>query len=84
MVDFRQFNLHGEWPRLPAMDIILLRNVLVYFDLATRKEVLQKVRQVLRPDGYLLLGGAESPVHVDDAFVAVRSEGFSYYRLKTN
>ena len=82
MVDFFPFNLHGEWPRLPALDVILLRNVLVYFDMATRKQVLRKVRQVLRPDGYLLLGGTESTVHVDDAFVPVRSDGFSYYRMK--
>jgi chemotaxis protein methyltransferase CheR len=82
MVDFRQFNLHEDWPALPAMDVILLRNVLVYFDLATQKAVLRKVRDVLRPDGYLVMGGAETALHVDDAFDAVREAGFSYYQLK--
>jgi chemotaxis protein methyltransferase CheR len=83
MVEFRQFNLHGDWPALPAMDIILLRNVMVYFDLPARKSILRKIRQVMRPDGYLLLGGAETALHVDDEFVAIRGNGFSYYQLKT-
>lgn len=81
MVEFHQLNLSGNWPALPKMDVILLRNVLVYFDLATRQEILRKVRRLLRPDGYLLLGGAESALHVDAAFKVTRGEGFSYYQL---
>ena len=60
---------------------VLLRNVLVYLDVDTKKAILRKLRQVLRPDGYLLLGGAESVLDIDDAFHAVRRDGFSYYRL---
>ena len=84
MVEFQQINLHGDWPALPAMDIILLRNVLVYFDLATRQAILRKVRQVLRPDGYVILGGAETALHVDEGFSAVRGDGFSFYQPKTD
>jgi chemotaxis protein methyltransferase CheR len=83
MVEFRQFNLHGDWPAMPAMDIILLRNVMVYFDVSTRRTILGKVRQVMRPDGYLLLGGAETALHVDHEFRAMRGEGFSFYQLKS-
>ena len=59
-----------------------MRNVLVYFDVATRQEILRKVRQLLQPDGYLLLGGAETALHIDTTFKATRKHGFSYYQLK--
>jgi chemotaxis protein methyltransferase CheR len=82
MVEFRQLNLSGDWPSLPQMDVILMRNVLVYFKLETRQEILRKVRALLRPDGYLLLGGAESALHLDTKFRATRGDGFSYYQLR--
>lgn len=82
MVEFRQLNLSGSWPALPKMDLILLRNVLVYFDVATRQDILHNVRRLLRPDGYLLLGGAESALNIDSAFKVTRGDGFSYYQLR--
>lgn len=83
MVEFRQLNLSRDWPALPKMDVILLRNVLVYFDVATRQEILRKVRGLLRPDGYLLLGGAETALHIDTEFKVTRRDGFSYYQLNS-
>lgn len=80
MVEFRQHNLAADWP-LPAMDVILLRNVLIYFDVATKQAVLAKVRRVLRPDGCLLLGGAETTLNLDPAFARVPCGRSSYYRL---
>ena len=68
MVDFRPLNLIKPWPALPAMDVIFLRNVLIYFDVETKQEILRKVRKVLKPEGYLFLGGAETTLHLDDAF----------------
>jgi chemotaxis protein methyltransferase CheR len=62
MVSFRQVNLAGALPALPRMDVILLRNVLMYFDVETRVRVLQQVAGVLRPGGYLFLGGTETLV----------------------
>ena len=59
-IDFRTLNLVGPWPPLPAMDIILLRNVLIYFTPAARKDVLRRVIAALRPGGYLILGSTES------------------------
>lgn len=81
MVKFERCNLSDHWPPLEPMDMILMRNVLVYFDLEKKRDVLRRARQVLRADGYLLLGGAETTLQIDDAFQAVHSDGYSYYRL---
>lgn len=59
MVSFREINLVGEWPDLPVFDLILLRNVLIYFDDVTRQQVLKRVRGRLAEDGFLVLGGTE-------------------------
>lgn len=68
MVEFRELNLTRPWPPLPRMDLIFLRNVMIYFDVETKKAVLARVAKLLRPDGYLLLGGAETTFQLCDAF----------------
>lgn len=68
LVDSRRLNLAGPWPTLPPLDLVLLRNVLIYFDLDTKRHVLSGVHRVLRPDGYLFLGGAETTMNVHDGF----------------
>jgi chemotaxis protein methyltransferase CheR len=82
MVEFRVLNLFGNWPRLPAMDVVFMRNVLVYFDIPTKQEILKKIRTVLRPDGFLCLGGTETTLMIDDAFARVSTASGSYYSLK--
>jgi chemotaxis protein methyltransferase CheR len=51
-----------------AADLILLRNVLIYFDLATKQTVLRHAKKVLRSDGYLFLGGAETTLNIDAGY----------------
>lgn len=82
-VRFFGMNLSGVWPVLPRMDLILLRNVLIYFDLPTRRRILQQVRQTLQPDGYLLLGGAETTHNVVDSFEVVSIGGGTFFRPLT-
>jgi chemotaxis protein methyltransferase CheR len=81
MVEFLSINLSGPWPALPRLDLVLLRNVLIYFDLPTKRLVLDRVRRVLRPDGYLLLGGAETTHNLDDGFVPISFGQVSFFRL---
>lgn len=81
MANFRQMNLAEPWPALPAFDVVFLRNVLIYFDLNEKREILRKVRNVLRPDGYLFLGGAETTLNLDDSFERLTWERTCYYRL---
>ncbi len=60
MVRFRRLNLVGPWPAGEPFDLVLLRNVLIYFDEPTRQRVLDRTSRVLRPDGWVLLGASES------------------------
>ncbi len=60
MVNFKNFNLLESMDALPKFDIILCRNVLIYFDEATKKKILSNIIKKLAPDGFLFLGGAES------------------------
>jgi chemotaxis protein methyltransferase CheR len=65
---FERGNLALPPVGVPACDIVFLRNVLIYFDMATKRTVLQNVRRVLKPGGFLVLGGAESALTLDSAF----------------
>ena len=67
-VDFREMNLTRPWPVMPKMDLVFLRNVMIYFEVDTKKAILGRVARVLRPDGYLLLGGAETTLNLDTPF----------------
>ena len=82
MVEYLRINLIEPWPVLPAMDVIFLRNVLIYFDVPTKKRILANVRRVLQPDGYLFLGNAETTLNLDDAFERVQLDRVSCYALR--
>ena len=79
-VRFRQLNLARTWPELPRMDVILLRNVLIYFDAAAKRAVLARVRRVLAPDGALFLGTAETTYGLVEGWDRVYVNGASFYR----
>jgi chemotaxis protein methyltransferase CheR len=81
MVEFRELNLCDSWAGLPRMDLIFLRNVLIYFDVESKKEMLRKVRDVLHPHGHLFLGGAETTLNLDDAFERVSIGGAMCYSM---
>jgi chemotaxis protein methyltransferase CheR len=79
-VEFRQLNLARPWPPLPAMDIILLRNVLIYFDAVSKRAVLAQAARVLAPGGVLFLGGAETTYGLDDGWQRIQVGRTSFYR----
>lgn len=72
MVEFRPMNLAEAWPPLGQFDLVLLRNVLIYFDHATRRDILERCHRVMGPGGLLLLGGAENLVGIDQPFRPMR------------
>jgi chemotaxis protein methyltransferase CheR len=82
LVEFKELNLLNSWPVMPPLDIVFIRNVLIYFDSPTKKEIFRKIRQVMRPDGYLFLGGAETTMNLDDNFQRNPTERTGIYQLK--
>lgn len=68
MVQFREFNLLEDPRGLGQFDEVFCRNVLIYFDQETKAKVLHGIGGVLRPDGFLYLGGAETVLGVTDRF----------------
>jgi chemotaxis protein methyltransferase CheR len=82
MIEFRRINLVDTLPILPIMDIILLRNVLIYFDVATRRAILNKIRKQLRPNGYLFLGASETMLQLDESYERVPFKHGALIRLR--
>jgi chemotaxis protein methyltransferase CheR len=82
MVDFREINLIQPWPLLPRMDLVLMRNVLIYLDAATKNTILSRVAAILAPDGYLILGGAETTTNLNGSFESVTLGSAMCFRLK--
>ncbi len=80
MITFKQLNLARPFPPIGPFDIVFLRNVLIYFSVETRREILQRVRAVCQPDGYLVLGGAETTLGVDDKWIRTQVGRTSIYR----
>jgi len=80
-VDFREINLAKPWPVLPPMDLVLLRNVMIYFDIETKKEILSRLTRLLKPDGYLLLGGAETTLNLSDSYQRVEPIKAGFYQF---
>jgi chemotaxis protein methyltransferase CheR len=70
-IEARVINLAEPLPPLPPLDVIFLRNVLIYFDVPTKQRVLERIRTRLRPDGYLFLGAAETTLGVHEGFERV-------------
>ena len=69
-VKFRRANLLEPLADLGRFDIIFCRNVLIYFDIATKREVLERLAAQITDDGYLFLGGAETVLDISDRFAA--------------
>jgi chemotaxis protein methyltransferase CheR len=68
LVQFRQFNLLQDFSGLGKFDVIFCRNVLIYFDQATKTDVFNRLAKVNEPDGYLFLGAAETVVGLTERY----------------
>lgn len=83
MVQFSELNLIGAWPAFPTFDIVFLRNVLIYFDVDTKRTIMGRVKRLLPPDGHLFLGAAETTMNIDDGFERLPLERAGCYRRTT-
>ncbi|MDR3535119.1 MAG: protein-glutamate O-methyltransferase CheR [Acetobacteraceae bacterium] len=69
LVEFRRWNLLDDTRPLGTFDLVFCRNVLIYFDIQTKRKVLDAIWTHLAPGGLLYLGGAETTFGVSDRFV---------------
>ncbi len=82
MVRYHELNLNGNWPVTRGLDFLFLRNVLIYFDLETKKKILERARSVLGPEGILFLGGAETTLNVDDNWERFQQGKTVFYKIR--
>ena len=68
MVEFRRWNLMNDLRPLGSFDLVFCRNVLIYFDVPTKRRVLDAIWERMAPGGLLYLGGAETTFGVSERF----------------
>ncbi len=74
MVKFSKGNLLEPFGAIGKMDVVFCRNVLIYFDTDTKAKVVRAIYNILQPNGYLVLGGAETLLGISD--LLERAEGY--------
>lgn len=79
---FREINLLKSFIALGRFDCIFCRNVLIYFSTDNKKDIINRLANALRPEGYLYLGGTESIASFTDRFETLRYRGGMVYKLK--
>ncbi len=77
LIEYRRLNLTDEWRLEQRFDAVFCRNVMIYFDKATQRQVLERIHRVLAPDGLLFAGHSESFLHAAELF---RPAGKTVYR----
>ncbi|MBF0376095.1 MAG: protein-glutamate O-methyltransferase CheR [Desulfamplus sp.] len=81
MVQFQKMNLMKPFVGLGKFDIILCRNVMIYFTEEDRRKIYANIAKVLEPDGYLIIGATESLANNSDLFVSKRYLNSIFYQL---
>jgi chemotaxis protein methyltransferase CheR len=79
-IRFRSMNLLDDFRALGRFDVIFCRNVLIYFDVPTKKRVLERMAHQVDGTGYLLLGAAETVLGITDTFKPVPNQRGLYLR----
>jgi len=79
MVRFEQADLRRD-QRAGGYDFVFCRNVLIYFDIPTKKQILERLRGALTPGGYLVLGSAETTLGLDEVFLRVTAGNARFYQ----
>lgn len=80
LITFKQLNLLHEWPMKGPFDIIFCRNVVIYFNKETQRELFSRYADIMTPDGHLFIGHSESLYKVSDRFELL---GRTIYRRRS-
>jgi len=82
MVQFKQMNLIQDWPLMSKFDLILIRNVLIYFNQVTKSQIVKRLyTQLMDSSSYLILGSSES-ILFDQTYKVVQLDRVSYYQKR--
>jgi chemotaxis protein methyltransferase CheR len=84
MVRFERHNLNDAWPSMPPFDLVLMRNVMIYFETEAKRQVLAKMHGQLAPHGYLLLGASETTYSLSNDFIREPDGRTAWYRPVRN
>lgn len=79
-VKFERFDLRDSMSSLGPFDFVFCRNVLIYFDVPTRKSILSQIESRMNRGGYLVLGGAETTLDLSNAFERRAVDAAAFYR----
>jgi chemotaxis protein methyltransferase CheR len=82
MVEFHEMNLMEAFNLYSGVDLVFLRNVLIYFDHDVRGRLFQSIQHTLKLDGCLMLGAAETTVFCSDCFLPLPVEHSNMFYLK--
>jgi chemotaxis protein methyltransferase CheR len=82
MAQFKKMNLMKPFVGLGKFDIILCRNVMIYFTPEDRRKIYANIARVLEPDGYLIIGSTESLANECDLFTPHRYLKSVFYQFK--
>jgi chemotaxis protein methyltransferase CheR len=82
MVTFRRFNLLDSYGWLDDLDLVLCRNVLIYFDRATKLDVLERIADCMGENAILMLGDAEAPHAFNPAFQSLPGRDTIYVKAR--
>jgi len=74
MVQYKEYNLLSDLKPLGNFDVVFCRNVLIYFDQATKAKILDGIAKLMPEDGLLFLGGAETVLGISDKFKPVAGQ----------
>jgi chemotaxis protein methyltransferase CheR len=78
-IEFRELNLIKPWPFMPRLDLVMIRNVLIYFDADVKKRIFSAIYDLMNTDGCMFLGTAETTLNIDERFKRVPQGSTSYY-----
>ncbi|MCA1792362.1 MAG: protein-glutamate O-methyltransferase CheR [Desulfotignum sp.] len=82
MAQFKKMNLMQPFSQMGKFDIILCRNVMIYFTPEDRKRIYENIAKVLEPDGYLLIGSTESLINDTNLFSSSKYLNSVFYQFK--
>jgi chemotaxis protein methyltransferase CheR len=81
-ITLKQMNLLQYWPEIGRFDIIFCRNFLIYLSVENKKKIIDRFTKILNPEGFLILGGAESLIQLSERFEVVIYKNATVYKLK--